>query len=110
MAVAEEALEGARQRLTPEARSPGCPTLTCVGDVTARLLFIDLTDRAASPAPNGGVELDGPLAMTDRRAPLLDVDPELGQLLDDSRRERARRELIVQLHQLAVGPWDAERL
>ena len=73
-------------------------------------MFIDLTDCAASTAPNRGEEHDGPHAMTDRRAPLLDVDPELGQLLDDAGRDRARRELIVQLHQLAVGPWDAERL
>jgi hypothetical protein len=48
--------------------------------------------------------------MTDRRVPVLDVDPELGQLLDDARREQARRELIIQLHPLALGPWNAERL
>ena len=48
--------------------------------------------------------------MTDRRVSLLDVDPELGQLLDRARREQARRELIVGLHELGPGPWHAERL
>jgi CRP/FNR family transcriptional regulator, cyclic AMP receptor protein len=48
--------------------------------------------------------------MNDRRAPLLDLDPELGHLLDEARYRQARQELIVQLHALSPGPWDAERL
>ena len=41
---------------------------------------------------------------------LLDVDPDLGLLLNDSRREQAERELVVRTHRLPVGPWDVSRL
>src|SRR5690242_8841453 len=41
---------------------------------------------------------------------LLDVDPDLGGLLTDSRREHAERELVVRTHRLPVGPWDVSRL
>ena len=39
--------------------------------------------------------------------PLLDVDPDLGALVPDDRREAARRELKVEVHQLPQGPWSA---
>src|ERR1700712_2363862 len=41
---------------------------------------------------------------------LLDVDPDLGGLLTDNRREHAERELVVRTHRLPVGPWDVSRL
>jgi CRP/FNR family cyclic AMP-dependent transcriptional regulator len=41
---------------------------------------------------------------------LLDVDPDLGALLNDARREQAERELVVRTHRLPVGPWDVSRL
>src|ERR671917_2049999 len=41
---------------------------------------------------------------------LLDVDPDLGVLLTDSRRDQAERELVVRTHRLPVGPWDVSRL
>jgi len=41
---------------------------------------------------------------------LLDVDPDLGLLLADARREAAERELVVRTHKLPVGPWDVSRL
>ena len=41
---------------------------------------------------------------------LLDVDPDLGALLNDSRRDQAERELVVRTHRLPVGPWDVSRL
>src|SRR5918998_1411718 len=41
---------------------------------------------------------------------LLDVDPDLGVLLNDSRRDQAERELVVRTHRLPVGPWDVSRL
>ncbi len=41
---------------------------------------------------------------------LLDVDPDLGGLLTDTRREHAERELVVRTHRLPVGPWDVSRL
>jgi hypothetical protein len=41
---------------------------------------------------------------------LLDVDPDLGALLDAARREQAQRELIVRGHCLPIGPWDVSRL
>src|SRR5436305_5421913 len=41
---------------------------------------------------------------------LLDVDPDLGGLLNDTRREHAERELVVRTHRLPVGPWDVSRL
>ena len=41
---------------------------------------------------------------------LLDVDPDLGVLLVDTRRDQAERELVVRTHRLPVGPWDVSRL
>src|SRR6188472_3149693 len=41
---------------------------------------------------------------------LLDVDPDLGGLLSQARREQAERELVVRTHRLPVGPWDVSRL
>jgi CRP/FNR family transcriptional regulator, cyclic AMP receptor protein len=37
---------------------------------------------------------------------LLDADPDLGGLLNDTRREQAERELVVRTHRLPVGPWE----
>jgi CRP/FNR family cyclic AMP-dependent transcriptional regulator len=42
--------------------------------------------------------------------PLLELDPDLGQLLDDVRLEGARQELLVAVHPLAAGPWDVDKL
>jgi hypothetical protein len=42
--------------------------------------------------------------------PLLDLDPDLAQLLDDDRRELARRELLVRVTALPIGEWDGARL
>jgi CRP/FNR family cyclic AMP-dependent transcriptional regulator len=42
--------------------------------------------------------------------PLLDLDPDLGQLLDDDRLDAARRELTVRLTALPLGEWDGSRL
>jgi CRP/FNR family transcriptional regulator, cyclic AMP receptor protein len=42
--------------------------------------------------------------------PLLDLDPDLGQLLDDERRDAARRDLSVRVTGLPVGEWDGSRL
>jgi CRP/FNR family transcriptional regulator, cyclic AMP receptor protein len=41
---------------------------------------------------------------------LLDLDPELGQLLDDDRRKAARRDLRVRVTAVNVGEWDGARL
>jgi CRP-like cAMP-binding protein len=41
---------------------------------------------------------------------LLDVDPDLGALLDAARHEQAQRELIARAHRLPIGPWDVSRL
>jgi hypothetical protein len=41
---------------------------------------------------------------------LLDLDPDLGQLLSGERRIGARRELVVRQTALPVGEWDAGRL
>lgn len=41
---------------------------------------------------------------------VLDVDPDLGTLLSDARREQAERELVARTHRLPVGPWDVSRL
>jgi CRP/FNR family cyclic AMP-dependent transcriptional regulator len=45
-----------------------------------------------------------------RVAPLLDLDPDLGQFLDDESREAARRRLLVPVRRLAPGPWDTASL
>jgi CRP/FNR family transcriptional regulator, cyclic AMP receptor protein len=41
---------------------------------------------------------------------LLELDPDLGQLLDDERLEAARRDLSVRVTALPVGEWDGSRL
>ena len=41
---------------------------------------------------------------------LLDVDPDLGVLLDAARRGQAERELVVRAHRLPIGPWDVSGL
>jgi CRP/FNR family transcriptional regulator, cyclic AMP receptor protein len=43
-------------------------------------------------------------------ASLLDLDPDLGVLLDDDRRRMAQRDLRVRLTVAPVGEWDATRL
>ena len=49
--------------------------------------------------------------MTERQiGRLLDLDPDLGQLLDRERLAAARRELRVALHGLDPGPWDVDKL
>src|SRR3954452_22058008 len=49
--------------------------------------------------------------MTARRTlPLLDLDPDLGQLLGEDRRAAAHAQLQVEVHRLAAGPWNVERL
>jgi hypothetical protein len=49
----------------------------------------------------------GPLQ---RMAPLLDLDPDLGQFLDSEARDAARRQLLVPVRRLAPGPWDTTSL
>jgi hypothetical protein len=56
------------------------------------------------PSPGGGGTIS---ARTDA---LLDLDPELGLLLDDEGRASAHRELRVRTSRIAVGEWDVERL
>src|SRR3954449_13620950 len=51
-----------------------------------------------------------PLTRTPDMVRLLDVDPDLGGLLNQTRREQAERELVVRTHRLPVGPWDVSRL
>jgi CRP/FNR family cyclic AMP-dependent transcriptional regulator len=41
-----------------------------------------------------------------RKLSLLDVDPDLGSLVPEDRREQARRELDVEIHRLPRGPWN----
>jgi CRP/FNR family transcriptional regulator, cyclic AMP receptor protein len=49
--------------------------------------------------------------MTDRQiTPLLELDPDLGQLLSEERLEAASRELRVAVHRLDTGPWPAEHV
>jgi CRP/FNR family transcriptional regulator, cyclic AMP receptor protein len=50
--------------------------------------------------------------MPDRQiSPLLELDPDLGQLIaDDERRAAAERELRVAVHVLHAGPWDVDEL
>ena len=38
---------------------------------------------------------------------IVDADPELGSLLDEGERERARREALTRVSHLSVGEWDA---
>jgi CRP/FNR family cyclic AMP-dependent transcriptional regulator len=45
-----------------------------------------------------------------RIAPVLDLDPDLGALLEGERLETARRELRVAVHSLEAGPWEADKL
>jgi len=49
--------------------------------------------------------------MPDRQlSPLLELDPDLGVLLDEDRRAAAQLELGVAVHALAPGEWDVARL
>ena len=49
--------------------------------------------------------------MKDRHiAPLLELDPDLGQLLSEDRLETAQHELRVAVHALDAGPWDIDKL
>jgi len=41
---------------------------------------------------------------------LLDLDPDLGQLLTDERRAAARAEIQIEVHRLPEGPWSVGRL
>src|SRR5215218_9997125 len=41
---------------------------------------------------------------------LLEVDPDLGSLLSDTRRADAERDLVVRTYQVAAGPWDVARM
>jgi CRP/FNR family transcriptional regulator, cyclic AMP receptor protein len=45
-----------------------------------------------------------------RVASLLDLDPDLGQTLDDERAEEARRRLLVRVRRIAAGPWDTHSI
>jgi CRP/FNR family transcriptional regulator, cyclic AMP receptor protein len=45
-----------------------------------------------------------------RIAPLLDLDPDLGQMLEGDRLAAARRELRVAIHTLEAGPWEVDKL
>ena len=45
-----------------------------------------------------------------RIAALLDLDPDLGQLLEGDRVGAARQELRVAVHTLDAGPWELDRL
>jgi CRP/FNR family transcriptional regulator, cyclic AMP receptor protein len=55
--------------------------------------------------------LQGGETVTDQRiAPLLDLDPDLGQLLEGDRLAAARRELRVGIHTLEAGPWEVDKL
>ena len=40
---------------------------------------------------------------------IVDADPELAELLDESQRERARREALTRVRRLSPGDWDATR-
>jgi CRP/FNR family cyclic AMP-dependent transcriptional regulator len=51
-----------------------------------------------------------PLVRPARMAPLLDIDPELGQFLDPEALAAARGHLGVRLVRLPRGPWNAESL
>jgi CRP/FNR family transcriptional regulator, cyclic AMP receptor protein len=49
--------------------------------------------------------------MKDRQiSPLLELDPDLGQLMDGERLEAARRELRVTIHAVDAGAWDLRRV
>jgi hypothetical protein len=49
--------------------------------------------------------------VTDRHiVSLLDLDPDLGQLLDGDRLAAARHELRVAVHALDAGPWEVDKL
>jgi CRP/FNR family cyclic AMP-dependent transcriptional regulator len=45
-----------------------------------------------------------------RVAPLLDLDPDLGQFLGSEAREAARRQVLVSVRRLAPGAWDTASL
>lgn len=40
---------------------------------------------------------------------IIDADPDLAELLDESQRERARREALTRVRRLSPGDWDAAR-
>jgi CRP/FNR family transcriptional regulator, cyclic AMP receptor protein len=49
--------------------------------------------------------------VTDRHAvPLLELDPDLGQLLPNERLDAAKREMRVVVRTVESGPWDVDRL
>jgi CRP-like cAMP-binding protein len=64
---------------------------------------------AGAPRPHRAGALDGERG-DDRVAPLLVLDPDLGETLDRERAAEARRRLLVRVRRLAPGPWEAERL
>jgi hypothetical protein len=64
----------------------------------------------ALPAHLEPVARQDPSARRERVAPLLDVDPDLGQLLEDGRSDDARRQLLVRLRRIPSGPWNADAL
>jgi hypothetical protein len=45
-----------------------------------------------------------------RVAPLLDLDPDLGEFLDDERRDAAQRTLLARVRRVGKGPWDISSL
>src|SRR3954447_18569023 len=51
-----------------------------------------------------------PMTTTRRTLSLLDLDPDLGQLLSEERMASARAQLQVEVHRLQAGPWNVERL
>ena len=40
---------------------------------------------------------------------IVDADPDLAELLDESQRERARREALTRVRRLSPGDWDVTR-
>jgi CRP/FNR family cyclic AMP-dependent transcriptional regulator len=51
-----------------------------------------------------------PHDLPERVAPLLDIDPDLGQYLDPEQAHEAHRRLIVKVRRLETGPWAAASL
>jgi CRP/FNR family transcriptional regulator, cyclic AMP receptor protein len=51
-----------------------------------------------------------PTATARVHQPLLDLDPDLGQLLDEERRDAANKELSARVTTLPIGEWDGSRL
>ena len=81
-------------------------------------------ERAITRRHRGGRATSEPLPLAvrwSRRAPpssravgagrgLLELDPDLGQLLSDERRAAAERELRVRVTTFPIGEWDGARL